>query len=78
MERSSNSKCGRGSHNAEGEHVLTKPMEGWVKVNTDTTLVSDGSVGVRRIMRDSHGGFLGVRCCKRVGANQRCIMETDS
>lgn len=55
----------KGSHNAEGEHVWTKPMERWVKVNSDTALFPNDSVCV---MRDSQVGFLGARCCRRVGA----------
>lgn len=45
-----------------------KPMEEWVKVNTDAVLFSDGSVGVRCVMRDLQGVFLGARCSRRVGA----------
>lgn len=45
-----------------------KPMKKWVKVNTDAVLFSDGSVGVRCVMRNLQRVFLGARCNRRVGA----------
>lgn len=59
---------GRGNHHVEGEHIWSKPTDGWVKVNTDAALFQDGSVGVGCIMRDSQGVFLGARCGRIVGA----------
>ena len=41
----------------EGEHIWKKPMEGWVKVNTDAALFQDGSVRVGCVMRDSQGVY---------------------
>ncbi|XP_074374874.1 uncharacterized protein LOC141716414 [Apium graveolens] len=63
-----NHDVGRGSQHVEGGHVWTKPMDGWVKVNTDAALFEDGTVGVGCIIRDSQGIFLGGRCCRIVEA----------
>lgn len=48
--------------------VWKKPHEGWLKVNTDAAVFSDGTIGVGAVIRDSNGSFVGARCCKVAGA----------
>lgn len=50
------------------DHVWRKPMEGWVKVNTDAAVFNDGSIGVGCVMRNSQGAWMGGRCCKVRGS----------
>ncbi|KAL8119749.1 hypothetical protein AgCh_017015 [Apium graveolens] len=51
-----------------GDYIWRKPMDGWVKVNTDAAVFQNGSIGVGCVMRDSQGLFLGARCCRLQGA----------
>lgn len=51
-----------------GDHVWRKPMEGWIKVNTDAAVFNDGSIGVGGVMRNSQGAWMGGRCCKVRGS----------
>lgn len=49
--------------NARNTEVGRQPLEGdMVKLNTDTAVFSDGSVGCGEIMRDSKGAVLGATC----------------
>lgn len=59
---------GRGSRSDTGDYVWRKPMEGWIKVNTDAAVFQDGSIGVGCVIRDSYGKFVGAKCCRVAGA----------
>ncbi|XP_074377753.1 uncharacterized protein LOC141719275 [Apium graveolens] len=55
---------------ASGVRIWNSPPEGWVKINVDTAIFQDGSIGIGSIIRDSSGQFLSARCRKMVGAWQ--------
>lgn len=51
-----------------GDNIWSKPMAGWLKVNTHAALFQDGSIGVGFVMCDSNGAFVGARCGRLMGA----------
>lgn len=58
----------RGANKETVANVWRKPMEGWVKVNTDAAVFNNGSIGLGCVLRNSQGAFMGARSCKVEGA----------
>lgn len=60
-------KQAQGAHVRIRDQFWTKPMDGWVKLNTDAAVFHDGSIGVGCVLRNSQGQFLGAKHCRLVG-----------
>lgn len=45
-----------------------KPTDGWLKINMDAAVFTDGSIGIGAFIRDSQGCFIGARCREVEGA----------
>ncbi|XP_074342401.1 uncharacterized protein LOC141679942 [Apium graveolens] len=52
----------------QGDKVWQKPTGGWLKINMDAGVFTDGSIGIGAVIRDSQECFIGARCRKVEGA----------
>lgn len=51
-----------------GDLVWRRPVDGWIKVNTDAALFNNISFDLESVIQSSQGAFLGARSWKVDGA----------